>query len=349
MTQAELAESLGTTQPVISRWERGRSRPSPRQVVALRKLLGVAEPARGAAPAPRLRPLPEREPERLPLPVEERIWQSPDLMGDIALCASLPKDDVLLAVVDMVGRGPAAALAAEHVRGWLYGWIASRGVAVRLDELVRDLGIELRTSRLDATWFLAVMGRGESPHTVNLHMASHAFPAPLLFAGPDGKTRPTRTETDPGQGPVDVSYLRFEGLEAPWRLVVATDGLLARLGAGDERRGKRSLQRWLGGVNRESPPGTRLRGGGAGDDETLAQLVWASWDEEAEFDAASNVRHTRDWIQVEVSDEGVGGAIVEKGGFSLMRHFADAVDHWEHDPSGKTVFLGFRTKRKDVT
>lgn len=393
-TQAELASRLGVTQPVISRWERSRGRPSPAQAGELRRLLGVSDAGKPPAPEPTLRPLPDREAPRLPLPLEPRVWQRPALTGDVAVCAALPRDDVLLAVLDTVGRGAAAGLAAHHLRGWLLGWIAGRTAAVRLDELANDLGDELRSSRLDATWFLAVLGRGETPHSVAIHMASHAFPAPLLLTGPHQETRETRPVEDPGQGSAEVSYVRHEQLEAPLRLIVATDGLLARLGAGDERAGKRSLLRWMRGVRRETAPERYLQGRETGDDETLVRLSWASWDEEWEFDAESAMerhealrhlrrsvrdrwndpalgdraavamceavgnaarhayasggpirvgwRHTRSWTQVEVSDEGVGGAVLEQGGFSVMRRHASAVDHWERSPAGKAVFLAFR-------
>ena len=232
MTQSDLAQRLGTTQPVVSRWERGRARPSPSQREALQELFGLTESAPPESRTPTLRPLPDREPDRLSLPIEVRVWQRPEIRGDIAIVAGLPKDDVLLAVLDTVGRGAAVALAAQHMRGWLRGWIASRRVAVRLDELVSDLGTELRTARLDATWFLAVLGRVEGPHAATIHMASHAFPSPLLLCGPRQETRATRTESDPGQPHAEVSFVRHENLEAPWKLVVATDGLLSRLGAG---------------------------------------------------------------------------------------------------------------------
>jgi hypothetical protein len=362
-------------------------------------LLGVIEPPPPAVGLQPLARLPARVQDRLPLPLQSEVWQRPDLTGDIVLLAGLPRDDVLLAVMDTVGRGPAAALAAQHLRGWMYGWIASRRVAVRLDELVEDLAHELRRSRLDATWFLAVMGRAERPHAVRMDLASHAFPAPLLFAGPRQNTLATRASDDPGQGSPDVSFVRHEELEAPLRLVVATDGLLARLGAGSERRGKKTILRWKSGVAREVPPEEYLGSGEAGDDETLVQVLWSDWDEEFEFDAADSdsrhqllrdlvrsvrdhwgrefpvgrianatcealanvVRHayslsglvracwrfTRNWAQVEISDEGVGGPIEEQGGFRVMRHHADAVDHWEHQPSGRSIFLGFERRTED--
>lgn len=399
LTQGDLADRLGVTQPVISRWERGRSRPSPVQLVALQELLGAVDTTPPTVRQPELARPPAREPDRLPLPLDSLVWQRPGLTGDIALIAGLPRDDVLLAVIDTVGRGPTAALAAQHLRGWLYGWIASRKSAVRLDELVEDLGRELRLSRLDATWFLAVLGRADSPHAVKMDMASHAFPAPLLLTGPEQETRPTRTSEDPGQGAIDISHVHYETVEAPFRLVIATDGLLARLGSGSERRGKRSMLRWKVGGAREYPPEEHFGSGEAGDDETLVQLSWGEWDEEVEFDAAdSSSRHqllrdlgrsirerwgsgypvdpivnaaceavanvtrhayspsgpvrarwrfTRDWAQLEIADEGVGGPIREQGGYRVMRHHADVVDHWEHMPSGRIVFLGFKRREED--
>jgi transcriptional regulator with XRE-family HTH domain len=40
LTQSELAEALGTSQPVIARWETGRSEPSFRRVVAAVRAAG---------------------------------------------------------------------------------------------------------------------------------------------------------------------------------------------------------------------------------------------------------------------------------------------------------------------
>jgi len=288
LTQAELAAAVGVTQPVVSRWERGLSRPSPRQSAALRKRLGAPEPSAPVPTKPAVRRLPEREPERLPLPIASRLWQRPEVSGDLAVVTALPRDDVLVAVVDIAGHGDAAAPAAHHVRGWLHGWVAARTAAVRLDELVHDLASELRAARLHAAWLLAVVGRGDRPHSADLHLASHSFPAPLLLAGPGEETRPTKGDAEAGPAPSEVSWARHEETEAPWRLVVTTDGLLARLGAGDERKGKGSVRRWMSGVTREEPPEDRLGPGPPRDDETLLILEWSAWDEERESEASSS-------------------------------------------------------------
>jgi len=73
--------------------------------------------------------------------------------------------------------------------------------------------------------------------------------------------------------------LRHERIPAPWKLVIASDGLLERLGAGDERRGKRSLLRWNSSRTRHQPVEDRLDPGDPPmDDETLLIIEWDGWD-----------------------------------------------------------------------
>ena len=105
---------------------------------------------------------------------------------------------------------------------------------------------------------------------------SHGFPSPLLILD-DADLTYESTGTKRAQ--------RYDMIRPPWKLVIASDGLLERIGGGDESKGKRALRRWQSSRTREQPPEERLDPGGPlFDDETLLIVEWFSWDMDLEFD-----------------------------------------------------------------
>lgn len=215
-------------------------------------------------------------------------WRRPRLSGDRGCVIALPDGSALVAVIDVAGQGLSAFPSALYVEAWLRGRLAREDASPRLPVLARDLSDELRAVGLEIGCFMAVVARHRQPWpAVSYEGVAYGFPPPLLIAGPPFRTLESAHLAQPLPTRGDEPVVRVDSLAGPWRLVVATDGLLQRLGEGSEENGLRVLRRWQSGPDRnlESPP-QLTRGGPETDDELLLTVRSNLWRDEVAFAAA---------------------------------------------------------------
>jgi len=218
------------------------------------------------------------------------MWQRPDPSGDFFLVLPVQDKHVLVAAVDVAGHRSKAAPSAIYLQGWLRGWIRGLAVSPQLGALAETFLSELKATGMDAAWFFAMLTLDHKTGSMGYQGLSHAFPAPLLIA--DGRTLEGTRETGPHD--VQVPALSHDRVAPPWRLIAASDGLLERLGAGNQARGKQTLLRWQIGSARDEPPSSYLRTEIApDDDEALMVVTWNGWDETLEFPVADDAQRHR--------------------------------------------------------
>jgi anti-sigma regulatory factor (Ser/Thr protein kinase)/DNA-binding XRE family transcriptional regulator len=278
-TQSDLAQRAGVSQTTVSRVERGAMTPSAEIVAAL-----------GLEGTPRREP--RREPdasshpwhpsaEPVPLLVVTRRWQRPAASGDAFITVALPRGGMMFVALDLAGHGSEQVPKATYLQGWLRGWVRSLSVMPPIESVMQDLEAELAVARLEAAWFVATVSPHQaSPNRVNYQAAARRFPAPLLLVGCPPSTLPSV-----GRPNEPVRH----DLWPPWRLAVASDGLLRRLGTGDEQRGKAVLLDWQTGATRDRLPADRLATKvPLADDESYADVTWQRWDGVQQFDVADD-------------------------------------------------------------
>jgi anti-sigma regulatory factor (Ser/Thr protein kinase) len=186
---------------------------------------------------------------------------------------------LLVVAIDVAGHGAEAADQALFVRGWLSGWVRAFPSVPRLESCVSALTDVLSLVNINASWFVALIS-ALGTHEVEYIALAHGMPEPLLML--DDRDATLVSVAKHGQPPI-----RHAPLSAPWKLIIASDGLLERLGAGDARRGKQSLLRWQSSGTRAQPAADQLGASGAGaDDETLMILEWDGWDIDLELEAS---------------------------------------------------------------
>jgi hypothetical protein len=159
-----------------------------------------------------------------------------------------------------------------------------------MDVLGGHVASVLRRADVEAAWFLAILRLPSDGHdqAVLYESVSAGYPAPLLFTGPPFESLPS---TAPMAAPAVLHTL---ALDAPLRIVLASDGLLRRLGAGDESKGRRSLFSWQTGPQRDRDPKDHLSVVSAPvDDESLLVVTYADWDREYRFDVADSDEKAR--------------------------------------------------------
>jgi len=320
-SQRELAQHLGVSQSWVSMLEAGHASVNPALEARLRTLLSL-EPPRTETPSPVLRGWTTPVPTIPGLSFSQ--WRRPDVSGDSFLVVPFGPGTTLIAALDVAGHGPFALAGSVYAQGWLRG-IARAGVPPRLAFLVAELQAEAFAVGLDCAWFLALIA--ESTGGTIYEAASSAYPAPLLLVGDPLAPQPSSIDAGlpaPGRA---REYLHAK-IAGPWRLVMASDGLLKRLGSGNEEHGKRALLRWQTDARRDMPPHALLRTTAElADDESCAVLTAVRWDREPVL-----------------AGSGRGGSIVEDGGYRLMRDRADHVDTRRAYPAGTVVTLTFRRR-----
>ncbi|HEX4956222.1 MAG TPA: helix-turn-helix domain-containing protein [Thermoanaerobaculia bacterium] len=289
-TQAELAARVGRSQSTISALEMGRIQPPAFLRHRLEEALSGPGPdirgERREAPLPFRLPRLDLEARSLELPVAAVRWQRPAAGGDFFLLHPLPGGSLFAAAVDVAGHGQRMLPASSYLQGWLRGWLSSLSAAPRLQVLVTELSRELREVDLDCGGFFALLTPARAgSHAVSLEAMSCGFPAPLILAGP-----PFRTLEAPAVGrplpasPAELGPPENLVLHAPWRLVMASDGLLDRLGGGDQPLGLFRLREWHTGPRRDEALEPLLASPSPEtDDELYAHLEWRGWDLEAAF------------------------------------------------------------------
>ena len=181
-------------------------------------------------------------------------------------------------------------------------------------QIAEELDAELRATEIDLAYFLVIIRREEvRSHRVALEYVRRGMVAPLLLQG-----HPTASRAlDEARDLVHVGV--------PWRLVAPSDGLLQRLGAGNEIEGMRHIARWQASEQRDQPAASRFGSGGDGSmDESLWIAEWHGWDLTAEINAYVH-RERRlmyYWVR-ELAGEDAATAIAELVGNSLHHGYGD--------------------------
>ncbi|NOY89821.1 MAG: helix-turn-helix domain-containing protein [Deltaproteobacteria bacterium] len=343
-TQAELAEKAGFSQPYVSHVELGRVGFSD-GVGKLVALLGLdPDEALGQqvrSPVHEARP-PRLLPQRLGPDVDLATYVKPDLGGDFFLFVPITRDELLVAAVDIAGNGAAALPAARYLQGWLRGRATAPG-RPRLELLADALDQELADTTLEAAWFLALLTQSGST-SMRYRAVGSGYPAPLLLRGERGKTSPSM-----GGGRADGSWVvDIERLEPPFTLAMASDGLLRRLGAGDETAGKGVVRRWLTGEYRRTSPRKRF---GTREvltaDESLAVLRWSPWDERLTFQVQdADERHRAQRVLREAAENVLG-----ERADAICRATAEAIHNvlsHAYGPEGGKIEIRYRMREGTV-
>ncbi len=291
-TQADLAKRVGCGQSTISMIEKG-TRDAPLIMADVERVLLQEEdrPVATNQTAHFALPALDRLTLSPKLPITVDRWQRPAYTGDFLYMQPLAGDAVLVAAVDIAGHGASAMPSGLYIHGWLRGWMHGQSTPPRLESLVIEMSRELRRTGVDATGFFAIISRHRSlPHTVTYEAITCGFPPPLLMT-----ETPTATLDSAGTGPSlpvsDQEQLQpiRRDVSAPWRLVIATDGVLGRLGNRNEQDGLRKVRKWQTGDERDLPLESYLSTDATVvDDELLALLQWNGWDIDMPFDADSD-------------------------------------------------------------
>jgi len=309
-TQADLAKRVGCGQSTISMIEKG-TRDAPLIMAEVERLLLQDEDRPVAASQALHFVLPELDRLTLSpkLPITVDRWQRPEYTGDFLYVQPLAGDAVLVVAVDVAGHGTSAMPAGLYLQGWLRGWMQRQSAPPRLESLVIEMSGELRRTGVDATGFFALISRHRGrPHTVTYEAITCGFPAPLLMT-----ETPAATLDSAGAGPSlpvsDQEQLQpvRQEVSAPWRLVIATDGMLGRLGSRDEQAGLRKVRKWQSGAERDLPLESYLTTkDSVVDDELLVLLRWDGWDIDMPLDADNHSERHRVVGMVEAALEPLG-------------------------------------------
>jgi hypothetical protein len=206
-------------------------------------------------------------------------WRRPEQSGDTSWTTALGREAFVVGAIDVAGHGRAPFPKATYMRGVVDGALHDLDSAPRIDVLGERFTAALRRASVDVAWFLAVLRITRSPgggRGVLYEAVSDGYPPPLLLLGPPFKSVPSAA-ADPADGVAVQSVVLTE----PFRLVAASDGLLRRLGAGDEASGRRSLLAWQSGTLRDRPPREHLGTSATpSDDESLLIVSYVGWDHE---------------------------------------------------------------------
>jgi transcriptional regulator with XRE-family HTH domain len=327
-TQAELAQAAGVSQAYVSELERGRGG-APKRIAAISKVLGVSSeaeerPTQSSSSASFDEALQWTSPRQpLSLPLDIKTFLRPDVSGDFFLFLPLPLREVLVVAADVGGNGRAAAPGSIYLQGWLRGWISSLAAPPRLEHLARELQQESEAARVDLSFFVALLSpHPDLPHTVRYTGLSIGYPAPILLAGGGKRTMPSAGEINRvGLG----ASVFHEALSAPWKLAVASDGLLRRLGAGSEADGKASMLRWQAGARQAAHPHSYLKADQATvADESFALLQWGAWDARASFNVLDQAERHRVKTAVRAAAR---TAIGERGAAAVGTALGEALDN----------------------
>jgi len=348
LTQVQLAEKVGRSQSTISAIEAGRSEPSPLLKNRLTRVFEHLESEHKNAGQEGM----DRRETVFDLPdiqvADQQAqthlgitrWRRPDESGDHGCVISVSDSAVIVAAIDVAGQGTGAFPAALYLLGWLRGQVASSATTPRLSALAGHFSEELRRVDLEASLYLGLLDFHKGPiPSFTYEGASYGFPPPLLISGP-----PFRTLESAHVGPSLPSSLgaervaRVESLTGPWRLVIATDGLLRRLGEGKEVEGLRPLRKWQTGPNRDILSSPALRDGPEADDEMLITIQSEVWQEETVFSADDTAERNRLLLQIRQEHEQVASS-EETDGFlqAVLEAIENVSDHAYDKKAGGIV------------
>jgi hypothetical protein len=264
-----------------------------------------------------------------------RSWHRPPTGGDLVWSRALGRDALVVGAIDVAGHGPALFPRATYARGVVDGALRDLASAPRMDVLGSYVAGALAGAQIEATWFLAVVrlsSDAAAEHPVLYEAVTDGYPAPILVMGPPFESLPS---TAAGAGP---TVLHAMVTKAPLRLVLASDGLLRRLGAGDEARGRRSLLSWQTGPQRDRDPRDHLGGASEpSDDESLLVMSVTAWDHELRFDVGDAVERARVKREVASRVAAALGADAEERSLRCIGEALSNVLHHAYGGGGPVV------------
>jgi transcriptional regulator with XRE-family HTH domain len=292
LTQLELAERAGCSQSVISMLEKGTYKPSDLLMSRIQKALQPLSCSPKSNQETFLS-FPEVN-IHSSMPIKVRLWKRPKLSGDFLFHRSLSPESYLIVACDIAGNGVEQFPYSVYLSGWLNGYLETSPSTLRLEGLVDALGSILKALGKEAALYAIMITRSRSEaHSVTYEALSCGFPPPLLLLGPPYKTLPTGQlfSSLPLLSDSPLSIIR-QVISAPWRVVIASDGMLSRLGEGSEDQGRRKLFSMMKGAERNFTLDklfqTNLE---STDDEMLVVVEWVSWDRELSFDVGNVTSH----------------------------------------------------------
>lgn len=330
-TQSELGKHVGISQSAVSFIERGRFGP-PKIIEKIIKVLEIDSSTFQRKRIWLSEKIEWKVPQEiLSLPLLIQKWQRPDQSGDSFMALPILKDSALIVAIDVAGSKPRSILESIYLQGWLHGLINTLTLAPRIENLVEKLQFELERTNIEAAWFIALVTKSYSKlSSISYYANSYLYPTPLLIVGSPHNTLPSTKEIMwSTENKFGIRPLTHEELIPPWRLVIASDGLLQRLGAGEEEKGKRTLLRWQTGFSRDEPLSKFLNvRQQEKDDEMCVTLIWNGWDIEYEFYISNNHERHRvlDDIKSKIN-KSCGPHAAEKIGIALGEAFKNIMSH----------------------
>jgi anti-sigma regulatory factor (Ser/Thr protein kinase) len=302
-------------------------------VLAILEALGLDSLPPDPAPAP---PVFEAQPirtmpTRLGLDLEIDTFVQPQHGGDFFSFVPVAPAEILVAAVDVGGNGPSATPTARYLQGWLRGRALASGPP-RLDVLADDLNAELGFSGIEATWYLALLG---SPRrsTLRYQALANSYPTPLMLVDEAGTTHPSLAESGSSQ-------LTVASFQPPITLLLASDGMLRRLGGGDEQSGKQTLRRWQTGEQRRQSIASRFGAHQRSSvDEALAVIRWSPWDDRYVFDVADDDARHEIQRDIRTRAKEVLGGHVDDLGRALAEALHNSLTHAYRGQSGRVEVL----------
>lgn len=303
LSQSELARRAGMTQGYVSLLERGKGA-SPGALAALAAVLELQPDEHEVPPrhpallleGPRI-PAPQSAGARLSV----QVWARPSPSGDLIMVCPVGPRATLIAAIDVAGHGPGKHAVATWLAGWLRGRLAGSPGVPRTTELWAGLWRELNAIDEGAAFFMATLERWSESHHVRYEALVDGYPPPLLLVGQRRRAmescRAPRSTSTGRSAPQPIVH---GDLRPPWRLVIASDGLLYRVGGGEESSGHRWLRRWQTGPRRDLPLDGHLESSmPEGDDESMALICWNEWDIDMAYDPLDRVARRRLQMAVE--------------------------------------------------
>ena len=247
----EVAKRLGTSQSTISQVERGRL-VVPELRRAMAALLGV-EALVATVRGPRNLSLPKVLDEATPTTLcKATLWRSRDASGDWLDVVNVGADTLFVAG-DVAGNGEELAPLANYMLGLVRGRLLHVGVP-DLRALATELLDEGVERGITTTILLALLRRSRrNPLEAQLDVVRFGHPEPVVVTGPPFATPLSEQRTLSHEGSGLRGFQTTFTLVDPWRVVVASDGLLNRLGGRDEAAGRRVLYRWAQSKTRSAP------------------------------------------------------------------------------------------------
>lgn len=351
-TQRQLADAAGLSQPYVSLLERSEVLPES-AIEVISHALELQSPDERTVPeepALHIALLGPTLPRAIGLPLRVRSWQRPERGGDGTMVIGIGEFAVMIAAIDVVGHGESTYPLTTYLLGWLRGRVASCGAVPRLEQLAAELYQEMNATGAEAGFCLALVQHGATVHEVRYEALVDRYPHPLLLIGAPPRTMPSVAATQhAGMRPAFFPHV-IGLLRAPWRLVVASDGLLARLGGGDEAAGSRALRRWQSGVRRDTSPDTYLdEDHPPVDDESLLLVAWESWDEEVTLTAGDKAAEERVLRRLlAVATGGVG----QQRAVALVQSVLEALDNVDthaYERQGGPVRVRWRAEPERCT